>query len=139
MPFLSYQDEHWSFLEAWEAASRIGHVLVHDCGVIKGDRVAIAMRNYPEWVLAFTAVTSIGAIAVAMNAHWQADEMGYALTDSGARVMLADQERLSRLISAPPGLQVLAVRPSLPLAPGVRLLATLTDAAPAVMSRRMMQ
>ena len=84
------------------------------------------------WVLAFTAVTSIGAIAVAMNAHWQADEMGYALSDSGARVLLADQERLSRLTSAPPGLQVLAVRPALPLAPGVRLLATLTDAAPAV-------
>jgi len=133
MPFLSYQDEHWSFLEAWQAASRIGHVLVHDCGILKGDRVAIAMRNYPEWVLAFTAVTSIGAIAVAMNAHWQADEMGYALSDSGARVLLADQERLSRLISAPPGLQVLAVRPTLPLAPGVRLLNTLTDAAPAVM------
>ncbi|WP_297723377.1 class I adenylate-forming enzyme family protein [Limnohabitans sp. Rim8] len=133
MPFLSYQDEHWSFAQAWESASRIGHVLVHECGVRQGDRVAIAMRNYPEWVLAFTAVTSIGAIAVAMNAHWQADEMGYALSDSGARVLLADQERLSRLTSAPPGLQVLAVRPALPLAPGVRLLATLTDAAPAVM------
>ncbi len=112
LPFLIYEDERHSFAEAWRAASRIGHVLVHDCGVRAGDRVAIAMRNYPEWILAFTAITSIGAIAVAMNAHWQPDEMAYGLADSGARVLLADQERLDRLArcTPPPGLQVLAVR-----------------------------
>ena len=59
--------------------------------------VAIAMRNYPEWVLAFTAITSIGAVAVAMNGHWQADELLYGLQDSGASVVLADAERLARL------------------------------------------
>jgi len=112
LPFLIYEDERLSFAEAWRAASRIGHVLVHDCGVRAGDRVAIAMRNYPEWILAFTAITSIGAVAVAMNAHWQPDELAYGLADSGARVLLADQERLDRLArcSPPPGLQVLAVR-----------------------------
>ena len=128
LPFLSYQDERLSFAQAWAEASRIGHVLVHDCGIVKGDRVAISMRNYPEWLLAFTAVTSIGAIAVAMNAHWQADEMAYGLTDSGARVLFADQERLNRLTPKMPGLQVLAVRPTQPLAAGVRLLKDLTDA-----------
>ena len=128
LPFLSYQDERLSFAQCWAAASRIGHVLVHDCGIVKGDRVAISMRNYPEWLLAFTAITSIGAIAVAMNAHWQADEMAYGLSDSGARVLMADQERLSRLTSSMPGLQVLAVRPTQPLAAGVRLLKDLTDA-----------
>ena len=55
------------------------------------------MRNYPEWILAFTAITSIGAIAVAMNALWQPDEMAYGLADCGAQVLLADQERLDRL------------------------------------------
>ena len=132
LPFLSYEDEHWTFAQALSSASRIGHVLVHDCQVRHGDRVAIAMRNYPEWVLAFTAITSIGAVAVAMNAHWQSDEMGYALNNSGARVLLADQERLSRL-PVEEGLQVLAVRPTLPLAKGVRSLADLMNAAPAVM------
>jgi long-chain acyl-CoA synthetase len=112
LPFLIYEDERLSFAGAWQAASRIGHVLVHDCGVRPGDRVAIAMRNYPEWILAFTAITSIGAIAVAMNAHWQPEEMAYGLADSGARVLLADQERLDRLArcAPPPGLHVLAVR-----------------------------
>jgi hypothetical protein len=60
-------------------------VLVHRCGVKKGDRVAISMRNYPEWIFAFTAVLSIGAVAVAMNAHWQAEDMAYALAGQRRR------------------------------------------------------
>ena len=111
LPFLIYEDERYTFREAWQQASRVGHVLVHQCGVKPGDRVAISMRNYPEWMIAFSAITSIGAVAVAMNAHWQADDMAYALVDCGAKVLLADQERLDRLEQKPvEGLQVLAVR-----------------------------
>jgi long-chain acyl-CoA synthetase len=112
LPFLVYEDERLTFGEAWQQASRIGHVLVHGCGVRPGDRVAISMRNYPEWMLAFSAITSIGAVAVAMNAHWQADEMGYGLVDCGAKAFIADQERLDRLAERPAidGLQVLGVR-----------------------------
>ena len=132
-PFLIYGDRQWTFAEAWATASRIGHVLVHQCGVRHGDRVAIAMRNYPEWVLAFTAITSVGAIAVAMNAHWQSDEMAYGLRDCGAKVVFADQERLDRLAQAPAieGLQVLAVRATR-LDAGVRALEALTAATGAV-------
>ena len=132
LPFLVYQQERWTFAQAWADAARIGQVLVHSCGVLPGDRVAIAMRNYPEWVLAFTAITSVGAVAVAMNGHWLADELAYGLQDSGARVVLADSERLDRLAQAAPlpGLQVLAVRPSRPLPPSlaVQRLQDLTDA-----------
>lgn len=131
LPFLAYGDERWSFAEAWASAARIGHVLVHQCGVQPGDRVAIALRNYPEWIFGFMAATSVGAIAVAMNAHWQADEMAYGLQDSGATVLIADQERLDRVAACGdlPGLQVLAVRPGKPLAAGVRNLADLVAAA----------
>jgi long-chain acyl-CoA synthetase len=112
LPFLVYEDDRYTFAEAWRAASRIGHLLVHECGVGAGDRVAIAMRNYPEWILAFSAITSIGAVAVALNAHWQPDEMAHALADCGAKVLFADQERLDRLTQCPPapGLRVFAVR-----------------------------
>ena len=132
LPFLSYENERWTFAQAWRAAARIGHVLVHDCGVRHGDRVAIAMRNYPEWVLAFTAITAIGAVAVGMNAHWQADELAFALADCEARVIFADSERLQRLAEVPPEsglaqLQVLAVRAD-KLPPGARALAALTEA-----------
>ncbi|HEY0481117.1 MAG TPA: class I adenylate-forming enzyme family protein [Kofleriaceae bacterium] len=132
LPFIVYQDERYSFAEAWRAASRIGHVLVHDCGIAAGDRVAIAMRNYPEWMLAFAAITSIGAVAVAINAHWQPDEMAYALADSGTALVLADQERVDRLDrlgrGAVPGVRVLGVRADR-LPDGVRALGDAMAAA----------
>jgi long-chain acyl-CoA synthetase len=78
LPFIVYEEERLTFAEAWTAAGVLGHVLVQQFGVAKGDRVAISMRNYPEWIIAFMAATSIGAIAVAMNAHWRPDEMAYA-------------------------------------------------------------
>ncbi len=111
--FVVAEDQRWTFAEFWNDAATIGHLLVHDLGVRKGDRVAISMRNYPEWMLAFTAATSVGAIAVAMNSLWNADEMAYGLTDSGAKVLCADAERFALLESmAEPieGLQVVAVR-----------------------------
>jgi len=128
-PFLVHGDERLTYAQAWAAASRIGHVLVHDCGVRPGDRVAISMRNHLEWMLAFNAIVSIGAIAVAMNAHWQAEEMAFGLRDCEARVLLADTERLERLARCGPlpGLAVLAVRATA-LAPGVRALSALTEA-----------
>ena len=113
-PFIFYQDEQLTFADAYQRAAQIAHVLVHDYGIVKGDRVAISMRNYPEWILAFTAITSIGAIAVAMNSLWQPDEMGYGLSDSGAKVLFADRERLNRLARCTTqisGLKVIAVRP----------------------------
>lgn len=135
LPFLAYQDERYSFAETWAQASRIGQVLVQHCGVKPGDRVAISMRNYPEWVFSFVAAVSVGAIAVAMNAHWQAEDMAFALKDSGAVVLLADAERLDRWAQGPatPGLHVLGVRTGSAPA-GARLLKDLTDglAAPGV-------
>ena len=133
LPFIAFEDERLSFAQAWQQASRIGHVLVHDLGVQPGDRVAISMRNYPEWVLAFTAITSVGAVAVAMNALWQADELAYGLGDCGAKVLFADPERLDRLAHCPPlpSLQVVAVR-ARQTAPGVRRLDDLLQLVGAV-------
>ncbi|HEY3800095.1 MAG TPA: class I adenylate-forming enzyme family protein [Caulobacteraceae bacterium] len=112
-PFLVYGDERYTFEEAWACAARLATLLGRDFGVGKGDRVAISMRNFPEWIIAFTAVTSMGAVAVAMNALWQPEELAFGLEDSGAKVLIADQERLDRLARAEvsPELRVIAVRP----------------------------
>jgi acyl-coenzyme A synthetase/AMP-(fatty) acid ligase len=111
--FLVYEDERRSFDEAWSEACRIGRLLALDCGVEKGDRVAISMRNYPEWILAFMATTSIGGIAVSMNSLWTPEEMAYGLSDSGAKVLFADAERMERFAVCAadfPDLTVFAVR-----------------------------
>jgi long-chain acyl-CoA synthetase len=111
-PFLVYGDERLSFAETYAAAARVANVLVSDYSIKRGDRVAISMRNYPEWILSFMAITAVGGIAVAMNALWRPDEMAFGLSDSGAKVLIADQERLDRFADISPALdiQVIAVR-----------------------------
>lgn len=95
--FIVYEDERYSFTEALTRAGTIAHVVVNDYGVKKGERVAIAMRNYPEWILAFIALTSVGIIAVPMNGWWTTEELDYGLEDSGARLIIADKERVERI------------------------------------------
>ena len=97
LPFLVYGDERRTFEDVWRESCGIAEYLVKNCGVVAGDRIAISMRNYPEWVSTFVAATSIGAIAVAMNALWQPEEMAYGLRDAGAKVLFCDRERLERL------------------------------------------
>ena len=80
-----YEDERWSFAEVMAQVDALAALLAGRFGVRRGDRVAIAMRNYPEWIFAFAAITSIGAIAVCLNAWWTADELAYGLEDSGSQ------------------------------------------------------
>jgi steroid-24-oyl-CoA synthetase len=96
--FLVYEDERLSFAEVMARVDSLADCLVRRCGVRHGDRVAIAMRNYPEWIAAFAAVTSIGAIAVCLNAWWTTDELAYGLEDSRSRVLVADRERIERAV-----------------------------------------
>jgi acyl-CoA synthetase (AMP-forming)/AMP-acid ligase II len=79
--------------------------------VRKGDRVAILSRNNPQWMMAFIAVASIGAVAVPMNAWWTTEELDYGFEDSGARVVVADRARIERLmpIAGRHGLRIISV------------------------------
>jgi long-chain acyl-CoA synthetase len=94
--FLVYEDERWSFDDVMASVDGLARALVDTFGVAKGDRVAIGMRNYPEWVMSFAAITSIGAVSVSLNAWWTEDELDYALEDSGTKVLIADVERVER-------------------------------------------
>jgi long-chain acyl-CoA synthetase len=98
--FLVYEDERWGFDEVLRHVDALGALLVDRYGVGKGDRVAIGMRNYPEWVMAFAAITSIGAVSVSLNAWWTEDELDFALEDSGTTVLVADAERVQRTRAA---------------------------------------
>jgi len=95
--FLVYGDTRWSYAEHGTRVRRLAHHLRTVAGVQPGDRVAIGMRNYPEWVLAFWTVQVIGAVAVPLNAWWTPHELEYGMTDSGATAAIVDDERLERL------------------------------------------
>jgi len=122
--FLVYEDERLSFAEVMAKADAIGSLLVERYGVAKGDRVAIGMRNYPEWITSYVAVISIGAIAVSLNAWWTADELFFGLEDSGTKLLLADQERAERAEGAFDllGIHTVVVRATGPLPPGAARL-----------------
>lgn len=122
-PFLIYEDERLSFEETWRRACTLAHVLVNEYGVKKGDRIAIAMRNYPEWMISFMAATSIGALTVAVNALWTADEMSYGIGLAQPKVAFIDQERIDRLnmlTNLPADLKLIGVRTTKPLPANVR-------------------
>ena len=91
--YLIYLDERLTYNDAAQQVAGLANWLL-DQGIESGDRVAIAMRNYPEWMLAHWAINSIGAVVVGMNAWWVADEMAYALADSKPKVLIADEQRL---------------------------------------------
>ena len=94
--YLIYEDERLTYADAHARVNAIGSWLISQ-GVQPGDRVAIAMRNYPEWLLSYWATLSIGASVVGMNAWWVGEEMLYALEDSSPKVLILDKERLKNL------------------------------------------
>ena len=95
--FLAYEDESYKYQEVLNNAAGLAHVLVNQYGLKKGDAVAFSMRNYPEWIYSYMAVTSIGCVAVPLNSWWQGEELDYGITHSEAKVFIGDDERLQRL------------------------------------------
>jgi acyl-CoA synthetase (AMP-forming)/AMP-acid ligase II len=120
--FLVHGEERLTLAEVHAQGLRIAAMLQHRHGVAKGDRVAIAMRNYPEWLTAFIGLMQLGAVAVPMNAWWTGDELAFGLKDCGARVMIADEARARRAMEAGVpacGVQVIAVRTDATVAAGL--------------------
>jgi|TARA_R100000049_G_C1954812_1_gene107112 acyl-CoA synthetase (AMP-forming)/AMP-acid ligase II len=94
--FVIYQDERVTY-DAW---SRAVATLAHEfqaMGIGKGDRVALAMRNLPEWPVVFFAAVTIGAICVPLNAWWTGGELAYGLANSGTKLLVCDEERWDRI------------------------------------------
>ena len=110
--YLIYEDERLTYAQAHDRVNALGNWLIAQ-GVKPGDRVAIAMRNYPEWLLSYWATLSIGATVVGMNAWWTGPEMLYALNDSEPKAIIVDEERLATLNEVRqqlPAMQVVCVR-----------------------------
>jgi long-chain acyl-CoA synthetase len=119
--FLVYEDEIITFAQAADRIDALASLLVNTYGVKKGDRVAVAMRNFPEWVMSFAAIISVGAVNVSMNSWWTEDEMDFALEDSGATVLICDQQRfdIGAASCVKKNVKVLVVRAEKPLPAGV--------------------
>ena len=115
-PYLLYQDEGLSYAQAHAQVAATAAWIWRQ-GVRPGDRIAIGMRNYPEWLLIYWAGLSIGVAVVGMNAWWIADEMAFALEDSTPKILFVDAERLARIQEQPAmaaGITLVTVRVTAP-------------------------
>jgi long-chain acyl-CoA synthetase len=102
--FLVHGEERVSYDGFARATLRVAALLAEN-GVKKGDRVALVMRNLPEWPAVFMGALLAGAIAVPLNAWWSGTELAYGILDCGARFVFADAERLARLKDLPPSVE----------------------------------
>jgi long-chain acyl-CoA synthetase len=110
--YIVYEDERVTYGAFTRAVEHFAGVLIEKYGVKKGDRVAIIMRNYPQWPVPFFAALSIGATATPMNSWWTGDELEYGLKDSGAKVAVVDghiYERIREHMSKLPDLEAVII------------------------------
>ena len=88
--FLVHEDERVTFEAFFRAVAALaGDLRVN--GVEKGDRVAVAMRNMPEWPVAFYAAAALGAIVTPLNA-W-VDWPGTGIWSRGLGGQSSDRRR----------------------------------------------
>ena len=95
--YLVYEDERVTYAAFTRAVEHFAKILQEQFGVKKGDRIAVIMRNFPQWPVPFFAALSIGAIATPMNSWWTADELEYGLKDSGAKIAVIDPQIHDRI------------------------------------------
>ena len=107
-------DERLSFADLDRLSSDVARGLV-ERGITKGDRVAIAMRNCPSWIITYMAAIKAGAIATLINGWWQAEEMAHALHLTSPRLILADAPRAARIAAVKGDWDLVTVAIELPI------------------------
>lgn len=90
-----------TFAENIATAASLAAGLAERYDIGHGDRVAILAANTPEWIQSFWAITSLGAIAVAMNGWWTEDEIRHGLKLTTPKLLLADAKRAERITGDP--------------------------------------
>ena len=106
LEFMVYEGERFTYRRFYEQVDALAATLQSDYRVNKGDRVAIAMRNNPAWVITYAAVTLIGGVVVPINSWGRTEELRYSLEDSQSMLLVCDSPRLDLIESLLPALGV---------------------------------
>ena len=110
--YIVYEDERVTYAAFTRAVEHFAKLLQDQFGIKKGDRIAVIMRNFPQWPVPFFAALSIGAIATPMNSWWTADELEYGLKDCGAKIAVIDpqiHDRIKDKVANLPDLEAIIV------------------------------
>ena len=95
--FLVAGEERLTFAQVYAAAQQVARHLVAAHGVKKGDRIGIAARNSPSWIVLYMGVLMAGGVASLLNGWWRAEELEASIRDVGVSIVFADPPRTARL------------------------------------------
>ena len=95
--FLVDGEERLSFAQTYAAARKVAGALIDGYGVKRGDRIGIAMRNAPSWVVLYMAILMAGGCATLLNGWWQGPELAAGIDDVEATIVFVDAPRAKRL------------------------------------------
>ncbi len=112
MDFIVYEGQRFSYTEFYSQVDALASALQTEYKVAKGDRVAIAMRNNPQWCISFVAAVMIGAIVVPINSWGKTEELVYAIRDCGAKVLVADTQRFELIADEYDSLNIVGIVPA---------------------------
>jgi fatty-acyl-CoA synthase len=96
-PCLVFHDGVTSYGDFKQQAEWLAGFLQRECGVRKGDRVALFMQNCPQYVIAYYAILRADAVVVPINCMNLTAELSFVLQDCGAKVIFAAQDLYSRI------------------------------------------
>ena len=111
-PALYWGDRELTFSELQQSAGSLAAELIDRCQLHQGDRVAIWLKNCPEFAVGVVGVLWAGGVLVPINNFLKPEEVIHILRDAGAEVLIteeATQEQWGRLCEACPGLNILTV------------------------------
>lgn len=115
--FIVDGEERLSFKQTYALATQVAHALVASYGVKKGDRVGIAMRNAPSWIVLYMGTLMAGGVATLLNGWWQGGELCAGIADVGCTLAFADPPRAKRLeeCGQEPSCEVVLIDVALPI------------------------
>ena len=93
---LVINDRRLSFHELDTLSNRVASGLVA-MGVQPGDRVGLFGVNSWEWVVAYYGIAKTGAVLNPLSSMLTTDELGYTVTDAGARVVVGSSDKAGQL------------------------------------------
>jgi len=108
-------EERLTFGELDARSTKLARVIAGSWSIAKGDRVAIAMRNCPAWIVCYMAVLKAGGIATLINGWWQPEEMRHGLELAAPELIIADEARAARLKAGGCATPTVALPVELPL------------------------
>ncbi|ABZ76655.1 AMP-dependent synthetase and ligase [Shewanella halifaxensis HAW-EB4] len=94
--FLVYQDDVYSYRRFYSEVDALA-IWFHEQGVVQGTRVAIALRNRPEWAVSFAAIAKLGAVPVPLNSLGQPKELWSAIDEVMPKILVCDKARWNKL------------------------------------------